>query len=86
MSDPSVSPNSDKVYCVFLTRGDGCTYSCTSLHKIFHNKSDAETEVTRIELLQLEMRTTTKDFYKEYTLDEQDLYDCGPVVEEWEVH
>jgi len=50
----------DKVYCLNYTVSDECTYSYTLLEKIYRNLSDAETELTRIELIDLELREWVK--------------------------
>ena len=43
-----------KVYGVYCTDSDGCTYSCESLFKLFAKLDDAESELLTIELIQIE--------------------------------
>jgi len=80
------------VYCVMLSRGDGCTWNCDDLHKIYAKHTDAETEVTRIELLQLKRdeilksrNNTWEDIYKAFTDEERLLIDCDPWISDMEV-
>jgi hypothetical protein len=80
------------VYCVMLSRGDGCTWNSDDLHKIYANRSDAETEVTRIELLVLkheeiikDRNATWEDVHKAFTDEEQQFLDCDPWISDYEV-
>ena len=85
----------NKVYCVMLSRGDGCSWSSIDLHKIYANQSDAETEVTRIELVQLEIKNihannspgdAWKKIMESFSTEDRDMFECDPYVEEWEVN
>ena len=79
------------VYCVMLSRGDGCTWNSDDLHKIYAKQSDAETEVTRIELLQLKSDELLKKrmpweyIANAFTDEERELLDCDPWISDMEV-
>jgi hypothetical protein len=46
---------SDMVYCLQLNISDGCSFSIV-LEKIYRNRSDAETEMKRIQRIDLELQ------------------------------
>jgi hypothetical protein len=79
------------VYCVILSRGDGCTWNCDDLYKIYAKHTDAETEVTRIELLQLKREEILKKrmpweyIDNAFTDEERELLDCDPWISDMEV-
>jgi hypothetical protein len=51
----SGNPMMDKVYCLNHSISDECTYSFEVLEKIYRSRDDAETELTRIQLIDLEL-------------------------------
>lgn len=61
-----------KVYGLWSVDSDGCTYSCDVLHAVYAKKEDAETELTRLELIGLEgddrlAKMGHPDYYKWYS-------------------
>jgi hypothetical protein len=78
-----------------IYRGDGCSWSSTDLHKIYAERSDAETEVTRIELVQMELKNihannspgdAWKKITETFSKEDQDMLEGDAGVEEWEVN
>lgn len=81
-----------KVYCLMFTDSDGCSYSFDVLIDIFASKEKAETEVTRLELIDLELKEFLSEhgsskLYKTYTYEQiKWLYCTGNLwVDEREV-
>jgi hypothetical protein len=69
-----------KVYAINYLDTDGCTYSCLLTTKVYAKKEDAETELTRLELIYIKAQENWKrmsnsqyfDWYSSLPDDDRD--------------
>jgi muramoyltetrapeptide carboxypeptidase LdcA involved in peptidoglycan recycling len=62
-----------KVYCLFVTHSDGITYHYDEFLGVYAHKEDAETEMTRLELVALEAKQKT---HSEWNWEEERFFNC----------